>query len=89
MIRITRAEYISAERGLDYPFNPGFFQNLRLKSVIRESQNQMKAMISKLNKLIEPVNPSITLSYENIKTRYAKDLVRERHLAKAVRICSS
>jgi hypothetical protein len=72
-------------KGLDYPFNPGFFQNLRLKSVIRESQNQMKAMISKLNKIFEPVNPSITLSYENIKARYAKDLVRERHLAKAVR----
>jgi hypothetical protein len=72
-------------KGLDYPFNPGFFQNLRLKSVIRESQNQIKAMISKLNKIFEPVNPSITLSYEKIKARYAKDLVRERHLAKAVR----
>lgn len=72
-------------KGLDYPFNPGFFQNLRLKSVIRESQNQMKAMISKLNSIIELVNPSITLSYDNIKTRYAMDLVRERHLAKAVR----
>lgn len=72
-------------KGLDYPFNPGFFQNLRLKSVIRESQNQMKAMISKLNRIFEPVNPSITLSYENIKSKYAKDLVRERHLAKAVR----
>jgi hypothetical protein len=72
-------------KGLDYPFNPGFFQNLRLKSVIRESQNQMKAMISKLNRIIETVNPSIILSYENIKARYARDLVRERHLAKAVR----
>ena len=76
-------------KGLDYPFNPGFFQNLRLKSVIRESQNQMKAMISKLNRIIEPVNPSINLSYENIKARYAKDLVRERHLAKAVRIAAA
>jgi len=76
-------------KGLDYPFDPGFFQNLRLKSVIRESQNQMKAMISKLNKLIEPVNPSITLSYENIKTRYAHGLVRERHLAKAVRTAAA
>ena len=72
-------------KGLDYPFNPGFFQNMRLKSVIRETQNQMKAMISKLNKLIEPVNPSITLSYDNIRTRYAHDLVRERHLARALR----
>jgi hypothetical protein len=76
-------------KGLDYPFNPGFFQNLRLKSVIRESQNQMKAMISKLNGLLEPVNPSISLSYENIKARYAKDLVRERHLAKALRLVAA
>jgi hypothetical protein len=72
-------------KGLDYPFNPGLLQKLKLKSVIRESQNQMIAMISKLNKLIEPVNPSITLSYEKIKSKYAHDLVRERHLAKAVR----
>lgn len=72
-------------KGLDYPFNPGFLQNLKLKSVIRESQNQMKSMISKLNNLMRPVNPSVTLSYENIKNRYAQDLVRERHLAKAVR----
>jgi hypothetical protein len=76
-------------KGLDYPFNPGFLQTLKLKSVIRESQNQMKAMISKLNELIKPVNPSITLSYEKIKTSYAHDLVRERHLAKAVRTASA
>jgi hypothetical protein len=72
-------------KGLDYPFNPGFLQRLALKSVIRESQNQMKAMISKLNELIEPVNSSFTLSYKEIKMKYAHDLVRERHLAKAIR----
>jgi len=42
-------------------------------------------MITKLNKIIGPVNPSMTLSYEDIRKRYAHDLVRERHLAKAVR----
>ncbi len=76
-------------KGLDYPFNPGFLQKRKLKSVIRESQNQMKTMISKLNDIIEPVNPSIILSYEKIKREYAHDLVRERHLAKALRCISA
>ena len=72
-------------KGLDYPFSPGFLMKWRLESVIRESQKQVKAMISKLNQLIEPINPSLILSYDGIKTRFARDLVRERHLAKAVR----
>ena len=72
-------------KGLDYPFNPGWWQLRKLKNVIKESQLQMKAMISKLNQLVEPVNPSLILSYENIKKKYAQDLVRERHLARAVR----
>jgi hypothetical protein len=72
-------------KGLDYPFSLGLLRKLRLNVVIRESQYQIKAMISKLNKLIEPVNPSIMLSYETIKKQFAHDLVRERHLAKALR----
>jgi hypothetical protein len=72
-------------KGLDYPFSLGLLQKLKLNTVIRESQYQIKAMITKLNKLIEQVNPSLTLSYEDIRKRYAYDLVRERHLAKALR----
>ncbi len=72
-------------KGLDYPFNPGIIQKLKLNSVIRESQNQMKAMILKLNNLITPVNHSIVLSYEVIKRKFARELVRERHLARAIR----
>ena len=75
-------------KGLDYPFNPGLIQKLKLNSVIKESQNQMKAMILKLNNLISPVNPSIILSYEDIKRRYARELVRERHLARAIRLAA-
>jgi hypothetical protein len=72
-------------KGLDYPFSPGLFNRIRINAVIRESQTQMKAMISKLNKIIEPINPFIVLSYDAIKKQYAYDLVRERHLAKAFR----
>jgi len=72
-------------KGLDYPFHTGFMLRKQLKSVIRESQVQIKAMISKLNLLIEPINPSLKFSYEKIKKDFAHDLVRERHIAKALR----
>lgn len=76
-------------KGLDYPFHTGFMLRKQLRSVIKESQNQIKAMISKLNRLIEPTDPSLLLSYETIKKRYAHDLVRERHIAKALRILAT
>lgn len=72
-------------KGLDYPFSVSLRIKWTLNRLIRQSQIQIKAMITRLNHLIYPVNPSLQLSYEGIKKRFAKDLVRERHLAKAVR----
>jgi hypothetical protein len=73
-------------KGLDYPFHTGFMLRKQLKSVIQESQVQVKAMIAKLNGLIRTVQPSLSLSYEIIKSKYAHNLVRERHIAKALRL---
>ena len=36
-------------KGLDYPFQTGWLQKRQLKNVKKESQIQIKAMISKLN----------------------------------------
>jgi len=72
-------------KGLDYPFSTGWIQKRQLRRVINESQNQVKAMIEKLNALIKRENPSLRLSYDKIKKDYAHDLVRERHIAKALR----
>lgn len=73
-------------KGLDYPFHTGLKQRIALWKVIRESQGQMKAMIGKLNELIVKQEPALTLSYNKIRKDYARELVRERHLAKAVRM---
>jgi hypothetical protein len=73
-------------KGLDYPFHTGFMLKQQLRNVIRESQGQIKAMIDKLNMLIEKQDPSLRLTYDMVKKEYAHDLVRERHLAKALRI---
>jgi hypothetical protein len=42
-------------------------------------------MIKKLNQLIGKERPDLKLSYAKIKKDYAHELVRERHLAKALR----
>ncbi len=73
-------------KGLDYPFTIGWMQKLQLKSVIKETQIQVKAMIEKLNELIIPNHPSLLLSYNTIRKEHAHELVRERHIAKALRI---
>lgn len=71
-------------KGLDFPFEPGFLDRLQLKSLIRESQNQIKAMIEKLNRLIPDEHSALKLSYEKVKQEYARELVRERHIARAL-----
>jgi hypothetical protein len=72
-------------KGLDYPLQLGWIYRRQLKTVKRESQVQIKAMIAKLNHLIEEKNPALKLSYSKIKRTYAHELVRERHIAKALR----
>jgi hypothetical protein len=76
-------------KGLDYPFNPDFMQKWQLNKIIKGSQEQIKAMIVKLNGLIGAVNPSLKITYKGVKERFAEELVRERHLAKAVRILAA
>jgi hypothetical protein len=72
-------------KGLDYPFKVGWMQRRQLSMVKKESQVQIKAMIEKLNRLIKQEKPDIALSYTTIKKVYAHELVRERHIAKALR----
>lgn len=73
-------------KGLDYPFETGWIQKKQINRVKKESQNQVKAMIAKLNKLISVENKDLKLSYDSIKKSFAHDLVRERHIAKALRV---
>jgi hypothetical protein len=71
-------------KGLDFPFHSGWLQKRELRKVIRESQLQIKAMIGKLNQLMMKDHPELSLSYDIVRKKYAHDLVRERHLAKAL-----
>jgi hypothetical protein len=72
-------------KGLDYPFQVGWMQKRQLRAVKKDSQAQIKAMIAKLNLLMGHSKPSYKLTYSDIKKDYAHELVRERHIAKALR----
>ena len=72
-------------KGLDFPFHLRNDHLKKLEEVKEETQNQLRLMTEKLNLLITRANPSVFLSFDDIKKKYAQDLVRERHIAKALR----
>jgi hypothetical protein len=73
-------------KGLDYPFHlqPSYLRIL--ETVIEESQQQVKAMVLKTNDWFARIGLPLQLDYDNIRIKYTKKLVRERHIAKAIRI---
>lgn len=73
-------------KGLTYPFQLGKKYLNQMDSVIKESTLQVSAMIGKTNELLESIGSVIRLSLSEIKEKYAQHLVRERHIAKALRI---
>jgi len=77
--------YLSG-KGLDYPFHlqPSYLGIL--ETVIEESQRHVKAMVLKTNDWFARIDLPLRLDYEDIRIKCARYLVRERHIAKAIRI---
>lgn len=73
-------------KGLDYPFHISAENKKLLSKVIECSQQQIKEMIEKINAILLKINSPFLLDYEKIKKEFAKELVRERHIAKAIRV---
>jgi hypothetical protein len=72
-------------KGLDYPFELELQYECLLNNIRQESQVQVKEMIDKTNSLLHDLDKKITLKYPEIKQQFARELVRERHIARAVR----
>jgi hypothetical protein len=77
--------YVSG-KGLAYPFRLSEPYILQLADVRREANKQSEAMCEKLNDLLQEKNIAISLDFEWIKNTLTKGSIRERHLAKALRI---
>lgn len=73
-------------KGLNFPSVPDLKTSETLKKIKRESNRQTREMCEKLNGHLKRCNAPFTLSFDKIQKKLARELVRERHLAKALRI---
>ncbi len=73
-------------KGLNYPVTLAGECKEMLESVKAESQRQIDEMIEKLNQWLKELGIGITFTYDEIRSRFARQLVRERHIAQALRV---
>lgn len=76
--------YLSG-KGLAYPAHLPAPYDSKLKSVLKESNIQVQRMCDRLNEVLTKCNAGFQLDYNEIKATMTKGMVRERHLAKALR----
>ncbi|MFH0762234.1 MAG: PHP domain-containing protein [Bacteroidota bacterium] len=77
--------YLSG-KGLDYPARLGRREREMVESVKNEGHRQIGTMIDKTNALLSEKQIDIRLDFTTILNQFARGLVRERHVAKALRI---
>ena len=77
--------YISG-KGLKYPFSLSEKYATLLADVRKKSNDQVKAMCEKLNEILVASNIGFSLDFDRITKELTKGDIRERHLAKALRM---
>lgn len=73
-------------KGLNHPFKIGAEALALLQQVQHESNVQTAEMVAKLNAFLAELNAGISFTFDELKVKYAKNMLRERHIAKALRI---
>ena len=73
-------------KGLRYPWVPPEGYETLLNDLVQAGTAQVEQMVEKANRYFAQTAPEITLSFERIREELAVDLVRERHVAKAIRL---
>ena len=76
--------YLSG-KGLAFPSKLEEPYASKLESVRYESNLQVQKMCVRLNELLDTCNAGFNLDFEEIRSEMTKGMVRERHLAKALR----
>ncbi|HEY3371737.1 MAG TPA: hypothetical protein VGK10_12855 [Prolixibacteraceae bacterium] len=77
--------YLSG-KGLTAPLVLPGEQKKLLESVQQESNVQTAEMVEKLNTLLAEIQAGFGFTFDGLKAKYARNLLRERHIAKALRI---
>lgn len=77
--------YISG-KGLSFPDGLPVHQANKLRDIVQESNNQVAGMIELLNQWLGKQDLNIILTVEEIMRDHAVNLLRERHVAKILRL---
>ena len=77
--------YISG-KGLAYPSILPQKQQQKLDRIVEESNRQVASMIELLNSWLQDQDTGLSLSVDEIMEKHAVHLLRERHVAKALRL---
>ncbi|NPA38078.1 MAG: hypothetical protein GXO47_14645 [Chlorobi bacterium] len=76
--------YLSG-KGLAYPVVLPEEDSKQLKHILEKNNEQVRQMMEKVNDILRKKGYKFQLSFEDIKKEFAKEQVRERHLARAIR----
>ncbi len=77
--------YLSG-KGLDFPPHNERDSTKTIEYLHKESLNQTREMVEKTAAHLVKTNPQLSLDYNDILKKYTKGMLRERHIAKAIRI---
>ena len=72
-------------KALKYPLSVSIENRKFLGDLQQSSQVQVREMISKADAHLLSINARFNITYEQIREKYASKLVRERHIARAIR----
>jgi hypothetical protein len=73
-------------KGLTQPLVIGEDALSLLQQVQTESNIQTAEMVDKLNSFLKELNAGFSFTFDELKARYAKNMLRERHISKALRV---
>ena len=73
-------------KGLDFPVSWGKNPAEKVQGIKDESHRQVRSMIKKLNENLQILDPLVQLDFDEIQNKYTRGMVRERHIARAVRL---
>ncbi|MDR2841307.1 MAG: PHP domain-containing protein [Paludibacter sp.] len=79
--------YLSG-KAMSHPFTISEPYTSLLATVVEQSNAQVEAMLIKLNQILKDKNAGFSLALEQIKQKFTMGMLRERHLAKALRVAA-
>jgi hypothetical protein len=73
-------------KGLDFPVNPESNALKVISELRNESSRQTREMVEKISAHLIKIDADMSLDYDRILTTLTKGMLRERHIAKAIRL---